>query len=54
MSTGPDTLMTLLPAGTIIQAPDGINRVTFMFKSADDAIVFFEYFIEITKAEAHK
>lgn len=34
--------MLAIPKGTVVFEPDGINRVSLMFPSQNDAIIFFE------------
>lgn len=41
-------LMTIIPKGTLVSEPDVINRVTLMFRTADDAIIFYEAIVEMT------
>ena len=45
--TQPAKTMLLIPKGTNIFEPDGINQVTLMFPTQDDAIVFYEYFRQL-------
>jgi hypothetical protein len=44
--------ITIIPAGTVIFEPDGINRVTLMFPTENDAIVFYEMVCEWLDGES--
>jgi hypothetical protein len=39
--------LTIVPAGTRINAPDEKRRVTLQFEREDDAIIFFEAMLHI-------
>jgi hypothetical protein len=44
--------ITLIPEGTVIFPPDGINRVMLMFPNENDAIVFYEMLCEWLNGES--
>ena len=48
-----ETKMTLLPPGTLIYEPDGINRVVIQFENQDDAVFFYQFLVQtdMTKGE---
>lgn len=39
--------MLVIPKSTVIFESDDINRVTLMFPTKDDAIIFYEFFREL-------
>lgn len=50
MSTKFTKPMTVIPSGTVASSPDPIHRVTLMFPTADDAVVFFEWLLSVSES----
>lgn len=45
------TRMLVIPAGTAIFEPNAINEVTLQFKTANDAIIFYEWLMSVLGTE---